>query len=312
MLAGLICPDGEKVTVAECLKHCRMGDPCLSPETIKMVGMQRPWTGKPSVTQLLNGTMLEFLRITKDYWVYPESRAFAVLGTMHHAALEGLADPEEAAEVQFETGLMTGRTDRIQQVTGGKKATYLLWDYKTWGSFRAAKFLGMSVAGYIDDPSGATYKRATFVDGRKFQPGDPKQVKLWQPNPLTADMGDLPLQVNAYRLMAEKAGFKIVGLKVQITVRDGDTVSARTNGIDWRMRSFPVPMMPDAQVNEYFGRKNADLQKALKDKKWDTPCNDEETWQGRRCNLKFCDLCLECPKGRELLGRKDDADSAEG
>lgn len=313
---GLICPDGQRTSVKDCLARCRMDDPCLSPETIKLVSAVRPWTGKPSVTQLLNGTMLEFLKITTDFWVYPENKAFAVLGTVHHARLEQLADLDNLAEMQFEDELKTGRSDRLQSLhrkvyditttLEEEENAYILWDYKTWGSYRVGKFLGMSVAGYVDDPSGATYKRATTVDGRKFAVGDPKQLKLWKPNPLTADLGDLPLQVNAYRIMAEQAGFHVVRLKVQVTVRDGDTVNARGNGIDWRMRSFDVPLMADKDVAAFFTKKEADLATALKAVKWDEPCSPSESWDGRRCCLKFCEVCLQCPQGQRMLAKQEE------
>lgn len=307
MLMGLLCPDGTRVTTEECLKKCRMGDPCLSPETVKLVAGSRKWTGKPSITQLLNGTRYEFLKILNPVWIWPENRAFAILGTVHHARLAEQADLDDLSEVRFEDELKSGQSDRLQLLEDG---TYLLWDYKTWGSYKVARFLGMTFE-YIDDPSGATYQRTTTVGGRKFGPGMPKQVKKWSPNPLVANSDDLALQVNGYRLLAEAHGYVVSRMKVQITVRDGDTVNARNNGIEWRMRSFPVPRLSDDMVAEYFNRKRAALIHAVETEEMPERCSQEERWDDRRCTPKFCEGIEHCDYGMSLLAKKGVMDEAQ-
>lgn len=299
---GVICPDGTRTTLEACQQKCRMGDPCLSPETLKLVGGSRKWSGRPSITQLLNGTRYEFLKILKPFWIWPENRAFAILGTVHHERLaeQVEADEDELSERRFEDELKSGQSDRLQRLEDG---TYLLWDYKTWGSYKVARFLGMTFE-YIDDPSGATYKRTTTVGGRKFGPGMPKQVKKWTPNPLVANELEIALQMNGYRLLAEGYGYKVSRQKVQITVRDGDTVNARNNGIEWRMRSFPVPIMDDEAVNIYFRRKHGDLLEALAEDEMPPVCKPSERWDDRRCTPKFCEVIEYCDYGMELLAKK--------
>ena len=75
-LESYICPDKVKIPVQDCLTHCRMDQRCLTKPTLVLISRERDWNGVPSTTQLLNGTMLEYLKLTKPYAVDPDSRAF--------------------------------------------------------------------------------------------------------------------------------------------------------------------------------------------------------------------------------------------
>jgi len=92
----------------------------------------RIWTGKPSTTQLLNPTRMEFLKITKDYAITPQERAFALLGTQHHRRLEIIAKKiaELEAEKKLSDNINTGILDLLEPDNG----KWILTDYKTWGS----------------------------------------------------------------------------------------------------------------------------------------------------------------------------------
>jgi len=269
-----------------------------------MVTDEREWTGIPSTTQLLNGTMLEFLKLTNDYYIYPESRAFAVHGTMYHDVLDSYALPGEVSEKRFYDELGSGRNDFYD------KHSKILYDYKTWGSYRVHRFLGMA-AELTEDPTGAVYQRATTTMGHRYAKGHPKMVKIWTPNPLLADTEEIELQMNNYRMKLQVAGLKVKQLRVQITVRDGDTSSARSRGILFKMRAFPVDIIPDHAVMEYFTRKQEALLEALDSGKWTELCSPTENWDGRRCTLKFCDVADKCPMGiqiaAERTGEQDDA-----
>ena len=84
---GFKCPDGVAIKAEACLKQCRMGRRCVSRSTLQ-VSVDRKWDGVPHVTQLLNGTMMEYLKIKHDYYIDPQDRAFALLGSTHHKLLE--------------------------------------------------------------------------------------------------------------------------------------------------------------------------------------------------------------------------------
>ncbi len=98
-LTAFICPDNYVIDKKDCFKQCRylQSNPftgkiephrCLTFPTLKIIGQQREWNGVASTTQLLNGTMLEYLTLTRDFAVKPKSRMFALLGTTVHKSLD--------------------------------------------------------------------------------------------------------------------------------------------------------------------------------------------------------------------------------
>jgi len=68
-----------------------MEERCLTLPTLTLISEEREWNGIASTTQLLNGTMMEFLKLTQPYVVDPDKRAFMLAGTKHHASLEEFA-----------------------------------------------------------------------------------------------------------------------------------------------------------------------------------------------------------------------------
>lgn len=306
-LIGFVCLDGHTVDLDTCYQGCRMPQRCLTLPTLRLIGYQRPWVGKPSTTQCINGTMQEFLRLTCNYTIYPEDRAFAVLGTIHHGRLEETGD-DLVTEETFANAQVTGTCDLLEPVEhytdnagllGEAEIGYILTDYKTWGSYRVGKFLGLTPQ-YIDDPEGALYQRKTQVDGQTYYPGQTKQVKLWMPNPLVADTEEVELQLNHYRLLAEASGFDIQRMQVQITVRDGGLMMAKSRGVDFRMRCFPVAFREDEEIRAYFDAKAQALTRALDQGHWDEPCTEQESWGKDRCR-NYCEVARFCPQGLEVL-----------
>jgi hypothetical protein len=96
------------------------------------------------------------------------------------------------AEKKLE-GETLGTLDLLEPIDGTDE--YRLIDYKTFGSYAVAKLLNLKDEGEYDR--------------RK-----------------------LALQLNNYRLLVRGYGFNVKELKCQITVRDGNTFSARNNKID--------------------------------------------------------------------------------
>ena len=138
-----ICLDGHKIEVEECLKEggCRLKSRCAARTYLRMISTDRPWTGKPSTTQLIAGTMLSFLRLTVPYAVRPDDCAFMVHGTKVHRNLESVPDELSLIEERL-TGETTGVTGIFDLLTveAGKTS---LCDLKTWGSWRMTKALGL-------------------------------------------------------------------------------------------------------------------------------------------------------------------------
>jgi len=290
------CPDGELAEVEECLQKCRLGRRCLTLPTLKAVSRVRKWSGRPSTTQMLNGTMMEFLKLTRDYHLVPKEQAFALLGTQHHKHLEQ-AGKELGLPTEIVLDSETGQNvvDLLEPCEG--KFGYSLTDYKTWGSFRVVRAIGI-VDHKIPDPSGERYKRGPKT-------GQLKQVSEFSIDASTVDMWDVELQLNHYRVQLEQAGVVIQEMQIQITVRDGGLRCARDRGIMEKIYLLPVRKLDDRDVWKYFGNKEAALHLALssyeKDKGYlPLPCSERESWDSRRCN-GFCPVAKYCPQGKMVL-----------
>ena len=256
------CPDSKQRPIEQCLKSCPRADGrCLSLPTLYTIGNKREWSGNPSTTQCLNPTRMEYLKIKHDYAVDPFDQAFALLGTRHHGRLEQVAKKIEGLESELKLkGEVSGILDLLEPLNGGD--TFRLIDYKTFGSYATAK--------HIESKDTAEYDR------RK-----------------------LALQLNNYRLLAQEIGFNVTELKVQITVRDGGTFSARNNKVDKNLYLLPVEILPDDEVKEYFLTKAFALCNALDRDKLPDYCGYEDTWANRRCK-GYCETFRWCPEGAQI------------
>lgn len=267
-LAYFKCPDGVTRPIKECLESCpNKNGRCLSLPTLYDIGHDRIWTGKPSTTQLLNPTRQEYLKITKDYAIAPKSRAFALLGTRHHSRLESVAKKIEGieAELKLKSPEVSGILDLLEP-DQNQPGFYILWDYKTWGSYSLALHLGLKNNGEYE----------------QYQ---------------------IALQTNNYRVMVEEIkelGFKISQIKVQCTVRDGHTKSAYYNKIEDTIAVIPIPFLLDDEVKEYFNRKREALLTAMDTKTLPGLCDYLERWKGRRCKGDLCPVHPFCPEGAKI------------
>lgn len=288
MLEWFQCPDTKITLAKDCLTKCRMEERCLTLPTLTLIAREREWTGTASTTQLLNGTMYSFLKLTQPYTIDPDSMAFALLGTKHH---DSLAEVAKTLNLPSEIPLTDGDRD-IFDLLEPDNGGWILTDYKTWGSYRVAKCLGIVKSGKQPDPSGEVYKRG----GAWGAVGSPKMIDVFQQMPQEADNWETELQINRYRIMLEDRGLTINKMRIQITVRDGGLMVARGRGVERNTYMVPVKRLPDEEVKDYFLAKATDLKQALADAKWDTPCNNVECWDGVRC-AQYCEVALFCPKG---------------
>lgn len=280
-----------------------MGNRCATRSYLRLVSSDRPWTGKPSTTQLISGTMYAFLKIIKDYSVSPDDRSFMITGSKGHGVLEGSEDNLSLLEEKFsgEDTEITGIADVIEIECGRS----VLVDYKLSGSYKIAKALGM----FVDqEPSGEVYKSGP----RK---GTEKMRKVLKRSPDKEDRWEWELQLNKYRMEFEKRwGKKLDELRIQCIARDGGTFIARTRGVYRKVYYFQIAILPDSQINGYFSRKRTDLLKALDDYKkngamWKYPCNEKENWGGLRC-ASYCEVAEYCPLGKLVKKEKENEDMA--
>ena len=283
MLTKFTCPDGEHYPLLECLAKCRLTQRCLSLPTLRKCAEPHPLF---SITGLLNGTMQEYLKATVEYSIKPHSRAFALLGQSHHSLLESYAI-DEIAEKRF-GNIMSGQPDLVDTENG----VTTLWDYKTWGSYRVSRFLGMTAESY---DSGEIYAKS----GSWGKAGSPKMAKMWTPNPLVADTKEPTLQMNGYRMLLESSSVgHIDAMRLQVTVRDGGLVASTSRGIDKTIYVFDIERLDDDEVELYFNSKRKALQIALNGGKANM-CTTEERWDDMRCR-SYCEVSFACEYGKDV------------
>src|SRR4030042_5572166 len=112
MRTGFICPNGPTVAFETCMARCPWGARCLTKSPLYHLSKVRPWTGKPSTTQLINPTRIEFLKITQSYAVAPVRMAFAILGTRVHLGLADADTDVSILEEHLGDGVASGTTAR--------------------------------------------------------------------------------------------------------------------------------------------------------------------------------------------------------
>ena len=291
-LHNFICPDGGLITPQDCLKEggCRCNSRCATRNYLTLASRERVWTGKPSTTQLIQGTLCAFLKLTKPYDITPDSRAFMINGTMAHARLETQDDELSKAEEVFSDENVSGIADIIEEEDGN----LTLWDYKTSGSYKVAKALGWHV---IEIETTEIYKSGK-------NKGQFKKIKELRQDPEFIDVRDWALQLNFYRILAEKKlGKKISRLRVQVIVRDGGTYIARGRGIVRNIYPIDIPIMPDAEILAYFEKKRTALLQALEQGFWNEICDKDENWDGVKCS-RYCEVAQYCPYGKYLKEEK--------
>ena len=285
MLKGFICPDGNRVDTEECLAgRCRMKTRCAPLGYLQLCAKQRPWDGKPSVTQLISGTRQQYLMLKHDFDEDPRDCAWKVLGTKSHSGLDDENSLSFTEEKMSWEGI-TGTTDLVEEQPNGD-----LWlvDYKVSGSFKVASAIGM------------VKKEKILLDEagneRKYKNGKTMKETWYEMDLTRADIRDWQLQLNAYRLFFEKdTGFKITALKIFTVVRDGKTYVADGRGITEPYYYIDVPMLPDEEVEKYFSQKRDLLLLAVNSDTPPPPCSSHETWEGRKCK-GYCavkDRCCE-------------------
>jgi len=200
------------------------------------------------------------LKITEDYALDPDDHAYAVLGTRHHERLQTVADKLGMVAEKKLSGEISGILDLIEP-DEQQPGSFVLIDYKTWGSFKIAKAKGL------------------------------KGEDL--------DIDQVALQLNNYRIMVEPLGFPVSRIKVQATCRDGNTQNARGNGIRRNLHMIDVPILEDNYVQSYFHTRAEALIKAIETHTMPKMCSTSENWDGRRCK-NYCEVLEFCPEGQRL------------
>lgn len=290
-----ICPDGGQIEIEVCLSgKCRLQGRCAPLSYLQLAGTFRPWTGKPSVTQLIQGTREAYLKIKNDYAIDPLDRAYAVLGTSAHAALENRQNDFSFIEESIEIEGITGRSDNLERQADG---SWVLWDHKTAGSFKVAKALGIVM---VPEPIVDEQGNPILLKSGKNK-GQPKTKKVPVQDPDAVDIDDWMLQDNMYRIALERyIKEPISRLRNWLIVRDGGTWMARNRGIDKKAYAVDISILPDEMVLDYFKRKRDSLLESLKRGSSPPICSDAECWSGNKCK-DYCDVSHLCADNPYML-----------
>ena len=297
---GFYCTDGDSCTFEQCFKGCRIANHhpagrCMPLRTLRLIAEQREWTGKPSCTQLLKGTLEAYLEITKDYYIDPQGAIFRIIGTKSHNMLDSFTGGNELGEIRLELEGITGAFDFYDPENGG-----MLMDTKTYGSYKVMKALGLES---VDVETGEFYKSGA----RKGQAKTKKAIQRGEP-----DLSEQSLQLNLYRMMLEDTGFPVGGgLFLDICVRDGGTYMAKGRGVTQNAYLLPVPMLPNDEVMNVFLPKRDALLTALETDELPSICSEEERWNDKKC-LEYCNVKEHCPYGAELLNEQKEVDLDAG
>lgn len=263
-LVGFICKDGERVKREDCFNACRLDDRCFSLRYLLLAGHNREWKGKPSTTQLLNSTRMEFLRIKYPYYILPSDKAYAVLGTRGHAELDfyGKKKSEIISEYGFD-GDISGILDCLEPCEGG----FILIDNKVWGSYQIKK------SGADDSLQRETLQLNNY------------RVKAENDEKLASVIGKCLV---------------ITKMLLEVIVRDGNTKSAFMQGVDKKIYRLPIAKLPDSQVIQFFEDKKQLLLSALDKDVLPQICTDVENWNWKRCKKNFCEVWESCPEGQTI------------
>jgi hypothetical protein len=337
MKTKFICSDGKECLISDCLKKCRIvreyddetifkvnaltklgslpselnqliedrmdnrPSRCASLPFILKAAESRTWSGKPSVTQLLNGTRESYLKITHDYSEKPYDLAFAILGTGSHTCLEQQNDKlmqlgvKYLAEERFEFAGITGQMDLLLKEDGGE---WELHDYKTSGSYKIAKALGLrKVSTDILDDNGNPVK---------YKNGKVKKDITFEVDPMERDVWEWAMQQNFYKIIIENSveierrmgeKIKIKRAYIQGIPRDGGTYTAKGYGITEKGYLIRLPFMPQDDVIAYFKGKGDELLRSLEKDELPPICSDKECWNGIKCE-RYCPVWNLCERGQ--------------
>lgn len=276
-----ICPDGEQVEIKKCLNNgCRMADKltagrCLLRRTLSLIAEQRPWAGTPTTTQLLKGTREAYLEITTDYAINPFDALWRVHGSKGHYALEKYNDNALSEERLYDE-VCSGAFDYYDA------ETQILADTKFWGSYRIMRALGLQ---QVEVETEEFYKSGA-------KKGQPKTRKEWVEGG-EPELFNEEIQLNDYRMKLEAAGFPVKAMFIEALARDGNTWIASKRGINQNAVIIPVRRLPDEEVRAYLQVKHDALMKALETGVLPPLCNEQETWQGRKCEA-YCNVREAC------------------
>lgn len=288
-----ICPDGSTISIPRCLSQCPHKERCMFLPTLRALANSLDRNlDKPSVTELIGGTRELYLKKTTSYAVNPMNQVFALHGTAIHSLQEAQTYGELLSEERLHDNITSGKFDLYGKILTDTEDT-VLGDYKVTSSYKLMKALGYYK---VDVPTGDVYKTG-------MRKGQPKYRKEWRTDGVKA-VFEWAVQLNYYRMLLEKQGFKVSRMEIQAFCRDYGLQTASQRNITKPVYLIPIHRISNHWLRIYMSAKAERFCKALVNKKLPPPCNSRERWNGRKCT-GYCDVANRCPYGLALKQKQE-------
>ena len=287
-----ICPSGERVRITECLRSCPNQQRCMFLPTLRAVAksLERK-IAEPTVTELIAGVRETYLKKTSVYAVEPSSVLYALQGQALHSINELNTQGEILSEERLKDDITSGQFDLYGKILDADEG--VLGDLKVTSSFKLMRALGIYK---VKVDTGEVYKSGAKKGQAKFR------TELRYDG--VRDLLDWSIQINYYRLLLERAGFKISRMYIQAICRDASLRIAAERGIDKSVYIIPINRISDCWLTRYFQHKAKLLSKAMATKTLPPICSFRERWGNRKC-LDYCAGRENCPYAQRLLTKKE-------
>ena len=215
-----ICPNGQRIRIADCLCSCPNNQRCMFLPTLRAVAdsLNRN-IAEPTVTELISGVRETYLKKTSSYAVEPASILYALQGQAIHSINEQQTYGSILSEERLKDDITSGQFDLFGKILDADEG--VLGDLKITSSFKLMKALGIYK---VKVDTGEVYKSGL----KKGQPKFKTELRYDG----VRDLLDWSIQLNYYRLLLERAGFKISRMYIQAICRDASLRIAAERGID--------------------------------------------------------------------------------
>ena len=289
-----ICSDGKRIDIADCLSSCPNQQRCMFLPTLRAVAnsLDRK-ISEPTVTELIAGTRETFLKKTTDYAVDPASILYALHGQAIHSINERHTQGNILSEERLKDEITSGQFDLFGKILDSDDG--VLGDLKITSSFKLMKALGIYK---VKVDTGEVYKSGL----KKGQPKFRTELRFDG----VRDLLDWSIQLNYYRLLLERAGFKINRMYIQAICRDASLRIAAERGIDKPVYIIPINKISDHWLQLYFHHKAKALRDAIESNTLPPVCSFRERWGNRKC-LGYCAARENCPYAQKLTAPKEES-----
>ena len=214
-----ICPNGQRIRIADCLRSCPNQQRCMFLPTLRAVAdsLDRK-ISEPTVTELIAGVRETYLKKTSSYAVEPASILYALQGQAIHSINELNTQGEILSEERLKDDITSGQFDLFGKILDADDG--VLGDLKITSSFKLMKALGIYK---VKVDTGDVYKTGLKKGQAKFR------TEFRYDG--VRDLLDWAIQINGYRMLLERAGFKVNRMVIQALCRDASLRIAASVGL---------------------------------------------------------------------------------